>query len=63
MIADGDKLAVGLSGGKDSLALVWILKNRLKHIPVDYELTDCAQRGKQGKPLFFMFKAQEKAAF
>ncbi len=39
MIADGEKLAVGLSGGKDSLALSWILKNRLKHIPVDYELT------------------------
>jgi len=39
MIADGDKLAVGLSGGKDSLALSWILKNRLKHIPVDYKLT------------------------
>ena len=39
MIADGEKLAVGLSGGKDSLALSWILKNRIKHIPVDYELT------------------------
>jgi len=39
MIADGEKLAVGLSGGKDSLVLIWILKNRLKHIPVDYTLT------------------------
>jgi tRNA 2-thiocytidine biosynthesis protein TtcA len=39
MIADGEKLAVGLSGGKDSLSLIWILKNRIKHIPVDYELT------------------------
>ncbi|MCP3951218.1 MAG: tRNA 2-thiocytidine(32) synthetase TtcA [Desulfobacterales bacterium] len=39
MIADGEKLAVGLSGGKDSLALSWILKNRIKHIPVNYKLT------------------------
>jgi len=39
MIADGDKLAVGLSGGKDSLTLGWILKDRLKHIPVEYDLT------------------------
>jgi tRNA 2-thiocytidine biosynthesis protein TtcA len=39
MIADGEKLAVGLSGGKDSLALIWILKNRIRHIPVNYELT------------------------
>jgi len=39
MITAGEKLAVGLSGGKDSLALCWILKNRLKHIPVEYDLT------------------------
>jgi tRNA 2-thiocytidine biosynthesis protein TtcA len=39
MIADGEKLAVGLSGGKDSLALIWILKNRIRHIPVSYDLT------------------------
>jgi tRNA 2-thiocytidine biosynthesis protein TtcA len=39
MIADGEKVAVGLSGGKDSLTLCWMLKNRLKHIPVEYELT------------------------
>lgn len=39
MIDAGEKLAVGLSGGKDSLTLCWILQNRLKHIPVDYDLT------------------------
>jgi len=39
MIDAGEKLAVGLSGGKDSLALCWLLKNRLKHIPVEYDLT------------------------
>ncbi len=39
MLADGEKVAVGLSGGKDSLTLCWVLKNRLKHIPVSYEIT------------------------
>jgi tRNA 2-thiocytidine biosynthesis protein TtcA len=39
MIADGDTLAVGLSGGKDSLTLCWILKERLKRIPIHYDLT------------------------
>ena len=39
MIADGEKLAIGLSGGKDSLTLCWVLKNRIKHIPIHYDLT------------------------
>ena len=39
MIADGDKLVVGLSGGKDSLTLSWMLKERLKRIPINYDLT------------------------
>ncbi len=39
MIADGDKIAIGLSGGKDSLTLAWFLKNRLRHLPIHYELT------------------------
>jgi len=38
MIADGDRLAVGLSGGKDSLTLLWILNERLSRIPIDYSL-------------------------
>ncbi len=39
MIADGERIAIGLSGGKDSLTLCWILKNRIRHVPVNYELT------------------------
>lgn len=38
MISDGDRIAVGISGGKDSLTLLWILKARLQFIPVYYEL-------------------------
>jgi len=38
MISDGDRIAVGLSGGKDSLSLMRMLKHRLSFIPVRYEL-------------------------
>ncbi len=38
MIADGDRIAVGLSGGKDSLVLTWILAQRRARVPVAYEL-------------------------
>lgn len=38
MIADGDRIAVGLSGGKDSLSLMWILTHRATYVPVRYEL-------------------------
>jgi len=38
MISDGDRIAVGLSGGKDSLAMMKILTDRLAFIPVKYRL-------------------------
>jgi len=38
MISDGDRILVGLSGGKDSLTLMWILSERLSRIPINYEL-------------------------
>jgi tRNA 2-thiocytidine biosynthesis protein TtcA len=39
MIADGDRILVGLSGGKDSFTLLWMLMERLARIPINYELS------------------------
>jgi tRNA 2-thiocytidine biosynthesis protein TtcA len=38
MIRDGDRILVGVSGGKDSITLLWYLKERLRRIPVTYQL-------------------------
>lgn len=38
MLEDGDRIAVGVSGGKDSLALYQVLQERLSRIPIKYEL-------------------------
>ena len=38
MIEDGDRLVVGMSGGKDSFTLLWTLNERLARVPVSYEL-------------------------
>jgi len=39
MIQDGDHVLVAVSGGKDSLALLWLLRERLRRIPIKYKIT------------------------
>lgn len=39
MIADGDRIAVGISGGKDSLALLYGLHQLSRFIGIEYEIT------------------------
>ncbi len=41
LIGEGDKVLVGLSGGKDSLALVHALKYIQKHAPFNFEFEAC----------------------
>jgi tRNA 2-thiocytidine biosynthesis protein TtcA len=38
LIADGDRIVVAVSGGKDSLLLLWLLRERLARVPIHYEL-------------------------
>jgi tRNA 2-thiocytidine biosynthesis protein TtcA len=39
MIQDNDHVLVAVSGGKDSLSLLWLLRERLKRIPITYQVT------------------------
>lgn len=38
MIREGDRILVGLSGGADSLSLLWMLAERRRRVPVRYTL-------------------------
>jgi tRNA 2-thiocytidine biosynthesis protein TtcA len=39
MIHDGDHVMVAVSGGKDSMSLLWLLRERIKRIPIEYKIT------------------------
>lgn len=39
MTQQSDNILVSVSGGKDSMSLLWLLRERLKRIPIDYEIT------------------------
>ena len=39
MIQDGDHVMVAVSGGKDSLSLLWLLRERLARVPINYQVT------------------------
>ncbi len=38
MLQDGDRIVVGVSGGADSLTLMWLLAERLPRIPIGFKL-------------------------
>ena len=38
MLSDGDKIAVAVSGGKDSLTLLKVLQDRKKFVPIKYDI-------------------------
>lgn len=39
MVRDGDHILVAVSGGKDSLSLLWLLRERIRRIPIQYRIT------------------------
>jgi tRNA 2-thiocytidine biosynthesis protein TtcA len=41
MINDGDRILLAVSGGKDSLSLLRIMKDRMKFVPISYKIIVC----------------------
>ncbi len=41
MLEEGDRVLLAVSGGKDSLSLLRIMKERLKFVPIEYEIIAC----------------------
>ena len=39
LIAEDDHLLVAVSGGKDSMALLWLLREQMKRAPIKYRIT------------------------
>src|SRR4030042_496831 len=44
MLADGDRIAVAVSGGKDSLTLLRVLNDRRKFVPIRKALFEAANK-------------------
>ena len=38
MVQDKDRICLGLSGGKDSLSLLWLMVQRRKRVPINYTI-------------------------
>lgn len=62
LIEPGDRIAVAVSGGKDSLLLLWLLRDRLRRVPVSYELVavhvDLGFEPSTADPLEDFFRAE-----
>lgn len=39
MIGEGDHIMAAVSGGKDSLSMVWLLRERIARVPISYRVT------------------------
>lgn len=60
MTEQDDRILVSVSGGKDSMSLLWLLRERLKRLPIDYEVTavhvDPGFGGDNGKEMESFFE-------
>lgn len=65
LLADGDRILVALSGGKDSYTMLWMLQRLVRALPIRVELVgvhlDQRQPGYDGKPLVSWLEAQQVA--